>query len=84
MIDPFEDPAGAAGEERDWAGHRIEHEDLSQQHPDEEESYTPEEMDAMAVAYGEAPPDPDDGYYYSGTGEWSGDDSYIDYLNGGR
>lgn len=23
----------------------------------------------------------DEGYYYSGTGEWSGDDSYIDYLN---
>lgn len=35
----------------------------------------------MAQAYGEAPPDPDDGYYYYGTGEWSGDDSYIRYLN---
>ena len=23
----------------------------------------------------------DEGYYYSGTGEWSEDDSYIDYLN---
>ena len=51
---------------------------------DEEECYTPEEMDGMAEAYGEAPRDPDDGYYYSGTGEWSGDDSYIDYLNNDR
>jgi len=40
-----------------------------------------DEVYRMAQAYGEAPLDPDDGYYYSGTGEWSGDDSYIDYLN---
>lgn len=29
--------------------------------------------------YGDEPED--EGYYLSGTGEWSEDDSYIDYLN---
>ena len=52
-------------------------------HDDEEDDgYTADEMTRMGQAYGELPADPDDGYYYSGTGEWSGDDSYIDYLNG--
>jgi len=54
-----------------------------------QDGYCPDETDedierdtlAMAQAYGEAPPDPDDGYYYSGSGEHSLDDSYIDYLN---